>query len=821
MKKLKRKSTAVYVATLLCLCANILDTVIAFYEEWPLYFYFIAWLQMVIIIATVFYDGIPEKIQSYIFATLTVNTIFLSGLYMDDFYVFFLMLSGSLLLSSFDHDKMQILYHLVLSAIVLVINSSFLHTLNLSTREGLLEFGMAIFLLMGTGGTLYFNILREDKSREILTETARRAEQAEKSKSDFLANMSHEIRTPMNAIIGMSELALRDTDISENAKDCLGQIQNSGKNLLSIINDILDFSKIESGMMELVEEDFDLASTLHDVVNMIMYRIGDKNLELMVHVDPSIPKGLVGDSLRIRQMLLNLLTNAVKYTPKGVITLNVTKIVREYGVNLNISVKDTGIGIKPENLDKLFNSFQQVDTKKNRSVEGTGLGLVITKRLVSSMGGFINVTSEYGKGSEFHLCIPLKVKNKSPFIQVENAYEISAACFISLEKFSDTNLKKGYQKFLSDIGQSLQIKIFLCKRFEDLEMRVSRGSITHCFVGKEEYLQREAYYQSITDKVEVIVIQDRRDAIKVSQNIKSIFKPVYEVSVANVLSEHGIQKQETNKRKTDEGQFIAPKAKILIVDDNPVNLKVAVGLMQPYKMQIKTAESAKTALNMLENKDFDLVFMDHMMPEMDGVEATRILRAGEEDYFKNLPVIALTANAIAGAREMFLENGFDGYLAKPIELSALNRVLRQHLPKEFIVKADGIKRNPPKEELVIPEKTEEFIDCKVGLKYVGSNKDAYLSILSTYVKKGFDKRYELEDYCTKKDWDAYLNEIHALRNTSLTIGAVTLSDKVKNMETDGKNEDYENILNNHKNTMELYVKVLLAGREILKANHRD
>lgn len=242
------------------------------------------------------------------------------------------------------------------------------------------------------------------------------AERANKSKGDFLANMSHEIRTPLNAIIGMCELVLREDDISESVQENCYNIQSSGRSLLSIINDILDFSKIESGKLEIIEAEFNIASMVNDVINMTMTRKGNKKIDVMVHLDPDIPNLLIGDEVRIRQVMVNLMTNAVKFTQKGTVTLRISQTRQEYGINLKVEVEDTGMGISEQNLEKLFSSFQQVDTRKNRSIEGTGLGLAISKRLISNMGGFINVTSTYGKGSKFYFVLPLRVKDDAPVI---------------------------------------------------------------------------------------------------------------------------------------------------------------------------------------------------------------------------------------------------------------------------------------------------------------------------------------------------------------------------------------------------------------------
>ncbi|MGN1136192.1 MAG: sensor histidine kinase, partial [Oscillospiraceae bacterium] len=287
---------------------------------------------------------------------------------------------------------------------------------------------IASFCILGWFATKYLS-----NRSAALADAIDQVEAANSSKSNFLANMSHEIRTPMNAIVGMTELILREHDISETVQENCFNIQNSGRSLLSIINDILDFSKIESGKMELIEEEFNIASTLNDVINMAITRKADKKLEIIVHADPEIPCGLIGDEIRIRQVIINLVTNAIKYTNEGCVSIRVSQTKHKYGINLSVSVSDTGIGITEQNLEKLFSSFQQVDTKKNRAVEGTGLGLAISKRLITQMGGFINVTSKYGKGSEFRFVIPLKVSNAKPFVTITGADKIHAAGYIDFK----------------------------------------------------------------------------------------------------------------------------------------------------------------------------------------------------------------------------------------------------------------------------------------------------------------------------------------------------------------------------------------------------
>ncbi len=650
------------------------------------------------------------------------------------------------------------------------------------------------------------------QQQEMLIENAERANQ---TKSDFLANMSHEIRTPMNAIVGMCELILRERDISESVRDNCFNIQSSSRSLLAIINDILDFSKIESGKMEIIEAEFNIASLLNDVINMTMNRKGDKKIEVLVHADPNIPCGLVGDETRIRQIILNLMTNAVKFTNSGAITLKMSFSKQAYGINLKVEVEDSGIGITEENLEKLFESFQQVDTRKNRSIEGTGLGLAISKRMVTRMGGFINVTSEYGQGSNFSFVIPLKVSNPSPFISVKNADKMKIVAYINLDKFGMPFVEEKYKEIMHQISRQLNVYFIYADSADKLQELVAGGDVTHCFIGKEEYLENKAYFKEISSKLSVIIVQDVMGAVEIPAGIKCLYKPFYTMSVALALNNEKLI-YTTNTGKGNSISFSAPRARVLIVDDNPINLKVAAGLMQPYRMQILTADSGKAAITMLRSRDIDLVLMDHMMPEMDGVEATGIIRKTEGEYFEKLPIIALTANAVNGVREMFLEAGFNDFVAKPIELSSLDRALKAWLPEEYIMPPVAPENDKAKEaEPAEAAKDGELISVSTGLHYTGGDEDAYFEILEMYIRKGLEKRRIIDEMWLQKDWKDYIIEVHALKSTSLSIGASELSKMAKKLELAGKAGDFATIEKHHEELSALYEAVLKEGQAML------
>ena len=804
----KRAGKAAWLVYTFC---TVIMGAMAYFSDWPVWIKVVLVLSMIVLTFLTFYSKSSARLQSILMMLFSFANIFLCSIAEGSIYPSLLVFVGAaILLSVYGSEKLLLAYSLLTAGGVLF-HIFVLNTVEFDTSLHIVQFIVRTAVMFIAQFFLAVLVNRRNSNGELMRKSMEAARQAEHDKSDFLANMSHEIRTPMNAIIGMCELILRENALSDSVRENCFNIQTSGKSLLAIINDILDFSKIESGNMELINNEFNIVSILNDVINLSEARKRGKNIEIIVNVAPDIPKGLIGDEMRIRQVLVNLMTNAIKFTEKGSVTLTVSHTVQEYGVNLFVSVADTGVGITEENIEKLFTSFHQVDTKKNRAVEGTGLGLAISKRLVGQMGGFISVKSEYGVGAEFRFVIPMKVANNEPFVSLKEPENIHAvACFGE----SESAEKQG--QIFYEMGQKMSADFRSAESIAELKALAAGENLTHILVNSEEYRKDSDFFASAAEDMQVFVIRDRSDTISLPDSIQSIYKPFYVVPAVSALNHESLVLN-LNERRAADISFTAPKARILIVDDNIVNLKVSTGLMQPYNMQITAARSGPEAIKILRSKGIDLVFMDHLMPGMDGVEATQVIRCMKDEYYQKLPIIALTANAVNGARELFIKSGFNDFLAKPIELSVLDRILRKNLPKEYMqapTKNYYTKWGRRKSDIV-EGGNSPLLDVKKGIAYIGGNEEAYREILFLYIKESEKKIKQIEELFEQRDAENYSVEVHALKGASLSIGAVRLYELAKEVEAVAKTGNLDAVERKNGVLLKLYGEVAEAAREYL------
>ena len=557
-----------------------------------------------------------------------------------------------------------------------------------------------------------------------------KAESANQAKSMFLAQMSHEIRTPINAILGMNEMVLRQSDPA--IREYAVNIDEAGKTLLALINSILDFSKIEDGKMELLSVPYDVPSVINNLIHSIQERALSKGLDLQLEIDPQLPTGLIGDDVRMTQVIMNLLTNAVKYTPRGSVTL-IMKAVEQTDeeISLYVEVKDTGIGIKSEDISKLFVSFQRIEEKRNHNIEGTGLGMSIVSRLLQMMDSKLEVKSVYGEGSAFSFTVKQKISDRTPI-----------------------------------------------------------GDMNERFMKSRE---------KIIDKI----------------------------------------------------AFKAPKARVLIVDDNAMNLKVARNLLGLYGIVPDLASSGAEAITKMRGTHYHVVCMDHMMPQMDGIETFKKLQ--EENLVpEDTVMLMMTANAVVGARENYLAAGFRDYISKPIEIEKMQEKMLAYLPDELIEKQtekeereqeqeqeflEFFPEEPVKEpvvkELQIPKKTPAEaararddaglkmalanlgIDAQTGLKFCAMSMDFYRELLSDLTNEAAEKTAGLNEFYEKKDYANYEILIHAIKGILRSIGEGRLSELAYELEQAAKKEAADTVSEKHPQFTEQYLSLTEKLRELL------
>lgn len=541
-------------------------------------------------------------------------------------------------------------------------------------------------------------------------------QKAEGARDIFLANMSHELRTPINTILGLNELILRESQ-EETIKEYARDIRQAGNILLTLVSDILDFSKLEADRLDLNEGIYDVSSLLNDLINSVSVPLRRKRLDLKLEIAQDMPYKLQGDEIHIRQIISNLLSNAVKFTEKGRVTLYFQwKEITEDEIELNVIVKDTGIGIKEEDIPKLFRAFQRMDSTARSKNDRTGLGLAITKRLVEMMGGELSVQSVYGKGSAFSFHIRQKVVDRSPL----------------------GDFDKNYRESLRSI---------------------------------DDYHER----------------------------------------------------------------FIAPMGRVLIVDDNAMNLAVAQGLLKGTRLQVDVASSGEECLELIKRKTYHVICMDHMMPVMDGVETLHAIRKLEGNPSRDIPVIALTANAVAGARELYLNEGFQDYLTKPIDADKFENMLIEYLPDNVVYLthntdiSDAYEEEEADNELSIKESQLYLMGFNIrnGLKYMGGDRALYGKVLQDFHSILQEKEGALKDFLKKGDMPGYMIIVHSLKGNARNVGADDLADEAFELEKMAKAGQLEDvtvrspILFSMMSTMRNSLKVYLDNEEKLEVKKEE
>ncbi len=811
---------------------------------------------------------------------------------------------------------------------------------------------LGVCVTVGAISIARYRINRRLETRRDFDKTLRELETAGRQNAVFLSNVSHELRTPINMVIGISEVVLEKEKSPEIKKDMLS-VQLAGKRMSTLINNMLDYTEIVEGTLTPSMHEYMITSVLNDVITMSVMQGGSSPLEMVFDIDPKVPAVMMGDSEKITHVLKIIVENSIKFTEEGGINVCVGCRKESYGVNLTIDIYDTGIGMTDSQMNQMFDDFYQADTGSSRLASGLGLGIPIARGLLHAMGGFIHFESKDRQGLEAHIAIPQVVVDDSPAVSLDNPEKLCIACYFRPERFSCDEVRGYYDKLIYHLVDGLGIEGYQAHNFEGLLKLLDTHPLTHVFIAQTEYEGNMDYYEGLSQKLRVGVIVDRDYEPKKNSRLMIIRKPFFALSIANLLNGEADENEFEEAQAAGRKPFSCKGVRVLAVDDEEMNLVVAKGVLGSYGIQVDTCQSGKEALERCGNTPYHMIFLDHMMPGFDGVETLRRIREMNGGMYEDLPVVALTANTISGAREMFRNEGFTEFIPKPIERTVLERVLRKSLPEECIeynptpspaekmrqgtedvkeipeiqnepesveslseasqselsemtpeelkagqelaemllgminketgheepepeevrleeteiepepeeVRHEETETEPEPEEIQLeetetepepeevrleeteiepeleeiqleetetepeleaiePEEDEEFprfaplkqagLNVKLGMDYCCGEEDFYKEMLDTFQKHSREKEVELLTLYKTGNWEDYIIKVHALKSTSLTIGAEGLSELARAIEQAGKAGNMDFVHRNH-------LKLLLLYEEVCKS----
>ena len=660
--------------------------------------------------------------------------------------------------------------------------------------------------------------------------------------NDFLANVSHEIRTPVNAIIGLSSICIDKTEEGEIKND-MKAVRGAGKRIADQISDILDYSEIDRGAIVKNCEDFMLSSAMNDVMTDLR-AIAPDELELVIDIDPDIPAVMNTDVAKFKKIIKALVSNGIKYTKEGGVCLKISSQKRDYGVNLYIEVSDTGIGMTEEEVEHVYDRFYQSDSGRSRSSSGLGLGLGIVHGFVSLLGGFMTIESKPGKGTSVRVSIPMSVKDDVSCMSVNNASKLRVASFRSFDKISTPAVRDFFAHQSQNLVKGLGLNFFRITSADDL-YKID-DTVTHLFVGENEYVNNREQIEKIAETCAVIVVGGHEFTLPASSHARFMQKPFYSFPVVSILNT-------SSEGKSGGGKMIITGIHALIVDDEPMNLIVASSIFKRYGLMVSTASSGAESIQMCHDNVYDIVFMDHMMAGMDGVEAMKKIKTDLHGKNHDTPMVALTANAMSSAKQMFLSKGFDGFVSKPIEIEELERTLKRLLPKNAVSYADEKDEEPvtndskaaasfeaddddifefgPGEETetenvsvsddVFAKLNEAGIDTEAGLGYFNGAKDFYMELLIQFNSELTGKIENLNKFYAAEDWPNYEIVIHSTKSSCKMIGENVISDEAYKLEQAAHNKDAGYITSNHERVLTRIAKLKAALDEILGDTKSD
>ncbi len=748
-----------------------------------------------------------------------------------------------LILALFMLNKKWILHVIeFLYLLELLYHALVLHTVSCGMElRDVFRLGLGVVVIFGGTALARYWIDRRVVQRVWYERMFAELETTGKQSANFLSNVSHELRTPINMVIGISEVAL-GRDLPPEIRADMMSIEMAGKRLSNQINNMMDYTEIVEGTLTPAREEYMITSVLNDVITMTALQSNRQHLELVFDINPKIPAVLVGDAEKISHVLKILVENAIKFTEEGGISIRIDSRRESYGINLVIDIRDTGIGMTDSQLQQIYDEFYQADSGSSRIVGGLGLGLPIARGLLNAMGGFIHFDSKGQQGLHAHIVIPQKVVDRRPCIVLNHPEQFCVACYFKPERYSCDEVRGYYDGLIGNLVEGLGVHGYQAHNFEGFLKLQRSHALTHVFITQAEYEENPAYYEELAESLRVVVIAEREFVLDGGSRLLMIHKPFSALSVANLLNgemgERGFAEAQAAGRKP----FMCVGVRALAVDDEEMNLVVARGVLGSYGIEVDTCLSGREAVARCSSASYDIIFLDHMMPGFDGVETLKKLREIRNGMYRNLPVIALTANTVSGAREMFRSEGFTEFVPKPIERTVLERVLRKVLPKSCIqYTAKPARQAAPPEGTasartapepgapvkavpeapgagadgeVFPETAggapaagvpaipyerlrEAGVNVQLGLDYCAGDENFYREMLRLFCGQGGEKRAEIASLYESASWADYAVKVHALKSTSLTIGAEELSAQARALELAGKRGDTDYIREHH------------------------
>lgn len=653
--------------------------------------------------------------------------------------------------------------------------------------------------------------------------------------NDFLANVSHEIRTPVNAIIGLTGICIDKEKDEDNKKD-LEAVRQAGRRVSEQIGDILDFSEIDRGNIVCNLEDYMLSSAMNDLMNDIR-EMKKEGVEIVIDIDPTIPAVMNTDVTKLKKIIKALVSNGIKYTTEGGVYLKLHSEKQDYGVNLCIEVSDTGIGMTEEELEKVYERFYQTDSGRTRTGSGLGLGLSIVSGFVSLLGGFMTITSKKDEGTTVRVSLPQKVVENEPCVSINETKNVRVGSYLSTFGFKNPMVREFFIHQSVSMSGGLGLEVHRVENIENLKKISKTIELTHLLVGEDEYKKDQSTINEFAKNVVVMVLSDSNIEAPSGTKIRVIKKPFYVFPFVAALNSSLVDTDSSHLTLRLKGVHA------LVVDDEPMNLVVAKGIFKQYGMEVSTATSGAESIEMCRDHKYDIIFMDHMMAGMDGVEAMKKIRADVKGLNHEIPIVALTANAMSSAKQMFISEGFDGFVSKPIEIEELERTMKRVIPADLIsfvseeeMDADTINALNEKSENDIVDASTEIeessdsikdklarlgIDIETGLMYCGGDTDLYDELILQFAEEASDKRKKLRAFYNDKDMKNYEIIIHAAKSTSKMIGAGELSDDAMKLERAAHDFDMSYIDENHLRVIDNYKKITDGILEAYGKNKAD